>query len=865
MARENLIISVQSNGTRRVKRSIKGIGDESRRAEQGVSILKRALAFAGVAVAVRSVVGTLASFSQGLSTVRAITEATDAQFARLRSTAEELGATTRFSATQAAEGMTALSRAGFDVTQTIDTVDDTLRLAQAGALDLGRAAEITAGAIRGFRVGTDQAERFVDVLAKTANSASTDVNDLGEAMKFVAPAAASLKVPFETASAALATLADNQLRGTLGGTGLRKVLSTLAKGGKPLQNALKRAGLTIADVDVTAVGLTGALRNLEKANIDVGEAFQIFGDRGQPAFDILVNNIPKIDEFDKKLQNAGGTARRIADVMDDNLNGALLSLRSAAESVVLSFGKLGAETGLTSFVRLLAKGLRAVSGDADILKGILTVLGLVVLPLVLNGIIAITAAIAANPLGALSIALAVIVGYLVTFSDEIIVSADGVTTLGDVAKATFEVLSAGFLVVREAAAEAVEIIVQAWNGAFGDNLPGTFEGFAIVVAKGVDSIIGTFSGIGAVIVTAFEDPIGAAKFLMIEFVNFQIRNFNRMTRLISRALEILKDRVILILSNLPGVAQSTLDAIGNARVTLPQLEELPQIAGETGQLAGDAFQIAFQKSTQAQDLVSGIFDRAREIGQERVNAGPTEDELDSQARLNELLNAQSEATGNLAVKTREANEAAQGSKPAFKAFRDSLVNAELSAQDFGEALSGIVVGAVQSLSDAIADAVVDGISNFEDFKDALSNIFKQIAKQIIALIIQFIILKIISAISGDATGGAATGNGSLGGGNAIGGGIASLGTRQAGGPVTRGEPVIVGEEGPEVFVPPSNGNIQPNSQMAASGGAPEVTVINVQDPNEVPAALESSAGEQAILNVLSKNSRQVQSIIQGGA
>lgn len=857
MARENLIISVRADGTRRVRREMKGIGEESRRAQKGVDILRKALLFVGTAAAIGGIVRTLANFSQEISTVRAITNATAEEFRELRDRATDLGATTRFTATQAAEGLQQLARSGFDVRKSIDTVDDTLRLAQAGALDLGTAARITAGTIRGFRVSTDEAERFVDVLATTANSSATTVTDLGEALKFTAPAAASLKVPFETASAALGVLADNQLRGTIGGTGLRKVLSILAKGGKPLQQALKEVGLGLSDVDVKSIGLVEALRNLEKANIDTGDAFLIFGDRGQPAFDVLVNNIPKLVEFEEKLKSSGGEARRIAEIMDYNLNGGLLRVKSALEAVVLSFGDLGAESGLTVFLNELADTIRTFAKDADAMAGALTTLGLVALPIVLAGIRALTAAILRNPIALLSVGIAFAIGKLVEFRDEIIVSEDGITSLGDVASAVFEKMSGLFEIVKEASLEAIEIFVQTWNAVFGTDLPATFEGFVKAVASGIDFVIGVFSGVGAVISTAFSNPLETAGFLILEFANLMITAFNGLFRRISLILQKLKDTIIQLLSQIPGIAQSTLDTVANTRVQLPQIPQLKQEFEDQGRTMGDAFKIGFDKSTQASEFASDVFTRANEIGNQRVSeADRVRAEAEERRRLRAALEGQADALGELKDKQKEVNDEVASSKNAFNTFREGIQAARLDAETFAASLADIVVGAVQSLSDAIADAVVDGIQNFEDFKTALSEIFKQIAKQIISLIIQFLILEVVSAITGGAPGStgatrSASSSGSSG--------------RQAGGPVTSGKPVVVGEQGPELFVPPSNGMIKPNSQTPQGGGQAAVTVINVSDPNEVPAALETQAGEQAVLNVLSKNRRQVNQLIQGGA
>ena len=185
-----------NRGTRQVETSLNRVGDAATRVQR---LISRTFAFVGLGVGLNSVIRTLANFEQQMSTVKAITGATEAQFRTLRLEAQRLGATTRFSASEAAEGMQFLARAGFDVNQVLASINDTLLLAQAGALDLGSAADIASNILTGFRLSAAEAGRVVDVLALASNSANTNVFQLGEAMKFVAPVAAGLGVSLEEA------------------------------------------------------------------------------------------------------------------------------------------------------------------------------------------------------------------------------------------------------------------------------------------------------------------------------------------------------------------------------------------------------------------------------------------------------------------------------------------------------------------------------------------------------------------------------------------------------------------------------------------------------------------------------------------
>lgn len=915
MVQENVIIRFRADGARTVNRDVQGIGGAARRSADSVAFLKKALVFVGVGSAIRGLTRTLASFEQEISTVRAVSGATGKEFAALRDRAKELGATTRFSATQAAEGLTQLARAGFDSQKAIDTVDDTLRLAQAGALDLATAAQITAGAIRGFRVGTDQAERFVDVLAATANSAATDVTELGEAMKFVAPAAASLKVPFETASAALATLADNQLRGTLGGTGLRKVLSTLAKGGKPLEQALQRVGLSLEDVDVPSVGLTNALRALEKASLDTGEAFVIFGDRGQPAFDVLVNNIDKVDAFDRQLQAAGGTAQRVADIMDDNLNGSLLRVRSAFEAVQLSLGELGATSILTTLLENLAAGLRFAADNADKLTEAI-VAGLV------PAVVVLTTVLRLNPIGLLVSAIAAVIPLLVLFRDELKLGGDSAATAGDLFRAMAENIRFAIDAVKPALEGIFGPFLEESSRTLGEVEDG-FVGFARTVARIFDGLAIVPRIFVSAVGVAFTKLPAAIAELFFDMVNRIIRAFNGLSLRIQRFINGALEQLQVLATQGAGVIDRVFGGdgiidLGAGSVALPQLGEITNRFEDAGREAGDAFRFALEREINgpggAEQILNGLLAGAELQAQERLagqnqaavaaqrqntagaffegglqnvteafgagssafaNAGGGTEELAGQnselSRKQEILGQLRQAEAERIANTTAINELlAEGSitqaeyntlleelpnnieasTSAWGGFVEAIKEVDTSAQALGASIGNALTSAIGQASGALADFVVTGLQNTEDLKQAFSDLLKNLAKQILQVIIQTLILKAIQASIGGFQAG-----GPIGGlsGAQAGGFIGGLQGRQAGGP-TR-EPVLVGEQGPEIFVPTQTGNVVPNSKI----GQPEVNVqvVNVRDPGEIPAALDTPEAQEKIINLIRDRRREI--------
>ena len=415
--------------------------------------LANTFAAIGIGAGISTSIRTIASFEQTLSTVQAISGATRTEFAALRDEAERLGSQTRFSASEAGEGLIFLARAGFTAEESLATLAPTLQLAQAGGLALGQAADIATNVLSGFRLEVDQATRVVDVLARTANSANTDVGQLGQALSFVAPVAAGVGVSIEETAAAIGVLSDAGIQSTRAGTGLRRVISSLLNPTGEAADIIRRLGVDLEDVNPQAVGLTTAITRLRDAGIGTAEALTIFGDRGGPAFDVLAAGIPRVIELNEELQNAGGTAEEIARIMDDNLNGALLQVRSATEAVILAIGEAGATGVLENFFRSLADGLRFAAANIDdfidaaqaIFFFFTINFARQAIPAAILALRALAVAIITNPIGLLATALTAATAAFVAFSERIQIGGDNVGTALDFLISLVEVFTERFV------------------------------------------------------------------------------------------------------------------------------------------------------------------------------------------------------------------------------------------------------------------------------------------------------------------------------------------------------------------------------------------------------------------------------------
>jgi TP901 family phage tail tape measure protein len=286
-------------------------------------------------------------FEAGMNKVKAVSGATGAEFEKLRNQAKQLGATTQFSASQSADAMGFLAMAGLEANEIYSAMPDTLNLAAAAQIEMGSAADIVTNILTGMQIPLEELPHAVDVMAKAFTSSNTDLQQLGQGMKFVGPVAGAFGVNIETTTAALGLLSNAGMQAGLAGTGFRKVLTKLV-------SSQKKLGVQTLDSSGKLLPLADILDALKKKGFDGAEAMEIFGDRGGPAMiNLLSAGGDEIRRFTGLLDDAGGTADRIAKTQMMGLNGAMKELKSAFESFQIALG----DSGLLEWVGGMAKGL----------------------------------------------------------------------------------------------------------------------------------------------------------------------------------------------------------------------------------------------------------------------------------------------------------------------------------------------------------------------------------------------------------------------------------------------------------------------------------------------------------------------------
>lgn len=286
---------------------------------------------------------------------------------KLKKTARDVGASTKFSATEAGQGLDFLALAGFNAEQAMAALPNTTALATVAQVDLGRAVDIASDSLGAFGLMTkDSAQlqinlaRVNDNLAKTMSSTNTGIEDMFEAIRKGAPDFTAAGQSIETFTALLGSLANAGKKGSEAGVALKTMMNRLAKDSPKVQGKLKDLKVSIKDNNDNFRDAIDILADVEKATKKMGSAARtqalniIFGDRAMGAVNILLKDgTKKLREMRKAQIEATGTTKRMADIMENSLGNKLKSLQSAALELAFSFLQAFKKDGVDSIESLI--------------------------------------------------------------------------------------------------------------------------------------------------------------------------------------------------------------------------------------------------------------------------------------------------------------------------------------------------------------------------------------------------------------------------------------------------------------------------------------------------------------------------------
>lgn len=831
MAIERIEIVITERGTRSVQRSLQDLGSTARTSASAIDFLKRALLILGGVQIIRGIVNLSNTFVNLQNRLKNVTTEVDT--------------------------LNVLTQELFDIANRTRTTFE----------------------------GTAEVFTRVAISVKELGLSIQEVLDFQESLNQALLLSGASAIE---AKAALIQLSQGLASNTLRGDELRSVLEQLP---------------TVADVIAKSMGVTrGELRRMgQEGLITAGAIIKAFKEARGELAEKFARTVPTIGQAFVILQNQ--TLRAIGAI--DQATGAsaalsriIILLADNMETLLRVIGAVAVAIGVAFAQQAIGRAIAAVR--------------------------ALTVAIAANPIGAIAVAITAAAAALAFFSDKITITEGSITTLQDVAVATFQVVSESVQQLADIFSDELDVVAGLWASAFGE-FEFSIKGVLQAAATIFDTLIGVVTGTVNAIVTAFER-------LGTEIPAIFRKAMNAAVNLVESGV----NAVIDILNKLPKVNIDKID--------IPDLfaDNAQGAAQSFGESVGNAFMAGMETSTAAQDVLGDVLARADQLAQQRTadreaqrlreqqareglgekgsarfteapNAkfsldeirknledenrllrlnsvereiqtqilkieeglkrqltdaeraefearirtnetlkiradlleevrGPQEEFAVKQQELNRLFEEGAISVGqyNLALAQLQAQMLETGTT-SVEGFRRGFANIKADILDVASAAENVLVNAWHSAEDALVEFVQTGEFNFSKFVDGiLADLTRLLARQALAGLI-------------NALGGAAGG-----GGGGLGGLLSSFasGSRQAGGPVEANRPFLVGERGPELFVPKQGGNIMPNEALpGAAAPAPEVNVqvVNVTNEEEVPRAMASQRGDKVILNSLARN------------
>ncbi len=447
---QNSVGKFSRKAQRWVRKVDRGFGKLVSGIKRGSAIVVVALASTTFAMA--GMVGAGANFEQAIVDVGAVSLKTRDQIQPLEKLALELGRTTRFTATQAANAMEVMSRAGFSVNEILSATPAVLSAAAASGLEIAEVADVVSNALKGMGLDTSQAAKVADLLALASARTNSSIGSLGESLKNVASTAKQLGIPIEEVVASVALLQDVGLEASEAGSAFNTMLTKMAAPTKSITKKMERFGISFKDAKGDMLPLGKVLDQLNIASKKAGGNFdkvaffaELVGLRGQRAAANLSDLFEsgKLEILLRELQKSKDVADKMARLRMDTFQGSLLLLGSAVDSVKVKMFNLQGGTlkdlvdrmtewvgvnqdviasGISEFlIYIIENAEELVTLLGEVALGVASIIALsLALKLVAAAIVVINFLLSKNPIVLAITAAIIAVGYLLGALDPVI-------------------------------------------------------------------------------------------------------------------------------------------------------------------------------------------------------------------------------------------------------------------------------------------------------------------------------------------------------------------------------------------------------------------------------------------------------------
>lgn len=339
---------VQIRISGRVDNSLNAVSQKVDKAFSKITKVAKSAALAGGAAATAAVTGSIkagSSFESQMSTVEAISGATEKQITQLEEKAKEMGATTKFTATESGQAMEYMSMAGWKSKDMLNGIEGIMDLAAASGEDLAGTSDIVTDALTAFNLKAKDAAHFSDVLAQASSNSNTNVSMMGETFKYVAPIAGALDYTAEDTATSIGLMANAGIKASQSGTALRKIMSNTADGITLVSKAYAKAGEKTGKYKIETANADGSMKDWSQTVEELREQFSemtkkekamnaesIAGKTAMAGLLAMVNASDKdYEKLTNSIDNASGAAKRMAKIRLDNLQGDVTIFQSALE------------------------------------------------------------------------------------------------------------------------------------------------------------------------------------------------------------------------------------------------------------------------------------------------------------------------------------------------------------------------------------------------------------------------------------------------------------------------------------------------------------------------------------------------------
>ena len=296
-----------------------------------------------------TVTAVASNFETAMSKVAAIAglDTTGEEFDALSEKAKEMGATTKFSASEAAEAFTYMAMAGWKTESMLDGIEGIMQLAAASGEELALTSDIVTDALTAFGLQAKDSAHFADILAAASNNANTNVSMLGESFRYVAPVAGALGYSADDTSIALGLMANSGIKASQAGTALRTAMSNMVSPTDAMAKVMNQYGISLTDASGNMKPFMTIMTDLREKMGGLDEATQaaaastLFGKEAMSGMLAIINaSDGDFNKLTESIYNADGTAAKMAETMQNNLSGKVTILKSALEGLAISFGEL---------------------------------------------------------------------------------------------------------------------------------------------------------------------------------------------------------------------------------------------------------------------------------------------------------------------------------------------------------------------------------------------------------------------------------------------------------------------------------------------------------------------------------------------